>query len=129
MVQLETIGTVESEFTTPEVPEKMREKKSTIVIKEEYEAGLHKIEECDYLQVIFNFHLTDDYKLKGKRRHGDERGVFASRSPRRPGAVGVTTVKLLTREGNKLRVKGLDAVDGTPVIDIKPYSSRMDELR
>ena len=128
MIQLETIGTVKSKFTTPAPPEKMRKKKSTILIKEEYEAGLYKIEECDYLQVVFNFHLTNDYQLKGKRRHGEERGVFASRSPRRPGAVGVTTVELLAREGNELRVKGLDAVDGTPVIDIKPYSSRMDDL-
>jgi tRNA (Thr-GGU) A37 N-methylase len=59
--------------------------------------------------------------------NGEFTGVFASCSPRRPGAIGVTTVRLLRRDGNELRVRGLDALDGTPVLDLKPYAPVFDE--
>jgi len=127
MVQIREIGRVRSRFKQPAGPLEMRKHKSTIIINEEYAEGLYRIEEHEYLQVLFSFHLSDGYRLKGPTYHGEVKGVFACCSPRRPGAIGLTTVKLLAREGRKLRVKGLDAVDGTPVLDIKPYVPPMDD--
>jgi len=127
---MEAIGTVKSKFDKPANPEKMKEYESTLVIAEEYAKGLEGLEAGQYLQVIFNFHLlaSDDYQLFGSKRIGEPRGVFASRSPKRPNGLGVTAVELVAKDGNQLRVKGLDAVDGTPILDIKPYSKLMDEI-
>jgi formylmethanofuran dehydrogenase subunit E len=127
MIGIREIGRINSSYKQPADPFEMRKQKSTIVIHEEYEEGLYRIEENKYLQVIFNFHLSDGYRLKGPTYHGEVKGVFACCSPRRPGAIGLTTVELLVREGRKLIVKGLDAVDGTPVLDIKPYVPPMDD--
>lgn len=127
LVEIQVIGYVKSEFTSPGDPAVMREKESTIQIDPEYGEGLFRIEENEYLTVIFHFHQSDGYRLIGPRRDGQVTGVFASRSPRRPGAIGVTTVRLVERNANQLRVKGLDAIDGTPVLDIKPYVRFLDE--
>ena len=128
MYEIKEIAKVKSKYKEPVGPEKMKEHESTIIIKPEYEEGLYAIEKNDYLQIIFYLHKSRGYTLKGPRRHGKIRGLFASRSPHRPSPLGITTVKLIAREGNKLLVKGLDAIDGTPVVDIKPYSSLMDEM-
>ncbi len=128
MYKIREIGRVESKYKKPVGPEEMKQYESTIIIKPKYEEGLYAIEKSNYLQIIFYLHKSRDYTLKGPRRHGNIRGLFASRSPNRPSPLGITTVKLITREANKLRVKGLDAIDGTPVVDIKPYSTLMDEI-
>lgn len=125
-MEFNKIGEVKSSFSKAAVPKEMRKKVSEIVIKEEYLKGLEKLEESDYLVVIFAFHLAEGFDLIGKRRYGGERGVFASRSPRRPNPIGVTTVKLLAINENIIKVKGLDALNGTPVLDIKPYSVDID---
>lgn len=127
MLQIVPIGIVQSHFQQPADPMEMRKHESVIVIKPEYEEGLYRIEENEYVQVIFAFHRAKGYQLKERRRGGEVKGVFASRSPARPNPIGVTTVKLLTRKGNRLRVMGLDAIDGTPVLDLKPYTPVMDE--
>jgi len=127
-MDLEKIGVVKSEFAEPVGPEEMKEHQSSLVIDEKYEKGLEGLKAGDTLQIIFHFHLNDDYELFGPKRVGEPRGVFASRSPRRPNGLGVTAVKLLQREGNKLEVAGLDAVDGTPILDIKPYAKLMDQI-
>jgi len=125
-VNIEEIGQVRSQYDEPVGPEEMRGAESTILVYSEYEDGLYGIESSDYLQVLFGFHLSEDYSLIGPRRNGKKRGVFASRSPNRPGSIGSTVVELLEREGNELRVRGLDAVDETPVLDIKPYAEPFD---
>ena len=127
MIKLKTIGTIKSDFEEAAAIEEMRKHKSEIVIEPDYEEGLFKIEDNKYLQIIFHLHLSEGYNLKGARRYGEIRGVFASRSPNRPVPIGVSTVELLERKGRKLTVKGLDAVDGTPVLDIKPYSVMIDQ--
>ncbi|RHW42556.1 S-adenosylmethionine-dependent methyltransferase [Neobacillus notoginsengisoli] len=87
---------------------------------------LEGIEEFSHLEIIFLFHLTPDDKiLFGARRPRNNpdwpvTGIFAQRGKNRPNRIGATIVKLLKRDGTKLTVAGLDAVDGTPVIDIKP---------
>jgi tRNA-Thr(GGU) m(6)t(6)A37 methyltransferase TsaA len=128
LVEINVIGYVKSEFTGPADPVAMREKESTIVIEPDYGDGLYRIEENQWLTVIFYFHQSDGYKLQSTRRDGQFTGVFASRSPKRPGALGVTTVRLLERRGNELRVRGLDALDGTPVLDLKPYAPLFDTV-
>ena len=122
------IGEVKNQFTEPVGPEEMKGTISEIIIKEEYADGLYKIEESEYIMVVFVFHRKEDkgYDLIGERRYGGEKGVFSSRSPRRPSSIGVTVVKLLSRDDNILKVKGLDAINETPVLDIKPFAENYD---
>jgi len=94
---------------------------STIEVKEEFSGALFKIEKFMELNIIWYFHRSNGYDLQTTTRSGEYRGVFASCSPRRPSAIGLTRVKLLDRNGNILKVSGLDALNGTPVLDIKPY--------
>ena len=96
---------------------------SEIEILPEYEEGLYRIEEVPEIYVIFYFHRSEEVLLRVHPMHDpsmSEVGVLASRSPTRPNFLGLTRVKLLDRRGNVLVVKGLDALNGTPVIDIKP---------
>ena len=92
-----------------------------------YEEGLLDIEGFSHLLVIVAFHLSKNKPLRvtppGQSR---ERGVFATRSPHRPNAIGVLTVELLSRQGTKLHIRGVDVADGTPVLDIKPYLRHFD---
>ncbi|MBD3192797.1 MAG: tRNA (N6-threonylcarbamoyladenosine(37)-N6)-methyltransferase TrmO [Candidatus Heimdallarchaeota archaeon] len=129
MNQIQEIGIIQSKFKEPTDPFKMKEEESIIEIFDEYKEGLYRIEENEYIQVVFKLHLSNDYQLITRTYDGSVRGVFASRSPHRPSAIGITTVKLLERENGKLRVKGLDAIDGTPVLDLKPYAKIMDEKK
>lgn len=124
--ELTQIGTVSSEFDHPADPDAMRDRESSIVVDPEYAAGLYRIEDGDHLNVVFYVHEADEPTLRGPRRYGVERGTFACRSPNRPSPIGTTTVELLERDGRELRVAGLDAIDGTPVLDIKPYAPSLD---
>ncbi len=96
----------------------------------EYEAGLTDIEGLSHLFVIWEFDRAQGFDLVGtppcdNRPHG----VFATRSPRRPNPIGLTVVELLRREGADLHVRGVDMLDGTPILDIKPYLSSVPEER
>ncbi|MDY0386844.1 MAG: tRNA (N6-threonylcarbamoyladenosine(37)-N6)-methyltransferase TrmO [Methanolobus sp.] len=127
-MEVKSIGKIKSSFTEPANPEEMRKERSVIVVNEEYEDGLYRIEESEHLQVIFYFDRSEGYELIAERRLGGKRGVFASRAPGRPSPIGATVVKLIERRGRELEVTGLDALDGTPVIDIKPYVPFMDKF-
>lgn len=120
MISIPFIGKVHSKFPESANPRVMRGEESKIEIFEEYAGGLLKIELYDYIEVTFSFHKADPFKLTTYSHTGDFKGIFATRSPSRPSKVGSTIVKLVAREGNILKVHGLDALDGTPVIDIKP---------
>jgi len=126
IIPITTIGFVENKFSEPVDHEIIRKHESVIQVKPEYAEGLYRLEESEYIQVVFGFDRAEGYTLKGPRRQGHLLGVFASRSPNRPSALGVTVVRLLAREGTSLRVRGLDALDGTPVLDIKPHTFFMD---
>ncbi len=127
MLEVNEIGVVRNIFSEPDDPFKMKKKISTIVIHEKYEEGLYKIDNIEYLQVLFYFHRVERAKeLIGPTYSGETKGVFASRSQHRPSSIGLTTVKLLGRTGRELKVEGLDAINGTPVIDIKPFVLTMD---
>jgi tRNA-Thr(GGU) m(6)t(6)A37 methyltransferase TsaA len=96
-----------------------------IEILEQFSAGLKGVENADYLWILFWMHKLSEGDRKTLQVHprGDvtkeEQGVFALRSPMRPNPIGLTKVKLVRREANTLVVEGLDALDETPVVDIK----------
>ena len=119
MIVLEPVGYVHNACHVSQLPELIKKEVSEIDILPEYGEGLQDIEQCDYLDLVFSFHQEKRTELQSRIRAGEVRGIFASRSPRRPNHLGVTTVKLLRREGNKLYVEGADALDGSPVVDLK----------
>lgn len=90
----------------------------------EFEAGLADIEGFSHLFVLWVFHQAAGYELLGTPPSDNRpHGVFATRSPRRPNPIGLTVVALLRREGNRLHVRGVDMLNDTPILDIKPYLS------
>ena len=107
--------------------EKVEGDYSTLVIYPEYAPGLDGLDAYKRLYILYWFHEADNLAQRATlrvipRRHGatEERGVFASHSPHRPNPIGLTIVDLLNIEGNKLLVYGLDAFEGSPIVDIKP---------
>jgi tRNA-Thr(GGU) m(6)t(6)A37 methyltransferase TsaA len=120
---LTPIGTVENGLPLGTPREQLQAAESRIILDPALVEGLHALEKQARILVVFHFHLSEGYDLLQHPR-GDssreKRGVFALRSPRRPNPIGVTEVELLEIQGNVLRVRGLDAVDGTPVLDLKP---------
>jgi len=116
------IGYVESDFNAPARPEIMAAAESRVVLGPEFVEGLTGLKAGQRVMVVFHFHLVQSYALLQHPR-GDRsrprRGVFALHTPYRPNPIGVTVVDLLSVEGNVLRVRGLDALNGTPILDIK----------
>ena len=93
----------------------------------EYQEGLKDIEGFSHLIILYFFHLSRDYSLLAKPYMDDTpRGIFSIRSPHRPNPIGLSVVRLLGREKNVLRVSEIDILDGTPLLDIKPYVPRFD---
>jgi tRNA-Thr(GGU) m(6)t(6)A37 methyltransferase TsaA len=100
----------------------------TVEVFDEYAEGLANVEGFSHLTLIYKFHKAKPAGLIVKPFLVDElKGVFATRSPRRPNGIGLTTVPLLGRNGNVLRVAGVDMFDGTPLLDVKPYVPHFDE--
>jgi tRNA (adenine37-N6)-methyltransferase len=86
------------------------------------EKALQDLAGFDRIWLIFAFHLSEGWKSSVKPpRGGPKRGVLATRSPHRPNSLGLSAVELVTIEGRRLHLRGLDLLDGTPVLDIKPY--------
>jgi tRNA-Thr(GGU) m(6)t(6)A37 methyltransferase TsaA len=132
----EPIGVVRSPYTsTADVPKGVGAKhdiEGVLEIRPELEAGLADIEGFSHLLVIWVFHRSKGPELTAYPPSDDRpHGVFATRSPQRPNPIGLTVVRLLRRDGRRLRVQGIDMLDGTPILDIKPYLSNVpaDELR
>ncbi len=128
MISIPTIGTIKSKYTEKADPFEMKREESILILDEQFVEGLLGIEERMYLQVLFHFHKSNSYSLINEWYYRGERGVFACRTPNRPSTIGTTTVKLLKIEGNRLTVTGLDALDGTPLIDIKPWIAAQDQI-
>lgn len=128
MFTSQPIGFVSSPYKEPgEVPRGLgakHEADGILRILPQFEAGLTDIEGFSHLIVLWEFDRSQGFQLLGtppsdNRSHG----VFATRSPYRPNPIGMTTVELLRREGANLHVRGVDMLDGTPILDIKPYLS------
>ena len=108
---------------------------SEIIIDPEYTEALYRLEEFSHIYVLFYLHeMYRPFKMKIHPTGNPEyplMGAFATRTPNRPSRIALTLCRLLSREDNVLIVKGLDAFDGSPVLDIKPFTSspREDEVR
>jgi tRNA-Thr(GGU) m(6)t(6)A37 methyltransferase TsaA len=95
----------------------------------EFAEGLRDLEGFSHVYLIYHLHLAGPAKLMVRPFLQDvERGVFATRAPCRPNAIGLSVVELVCREGNVLHLDGLDILDGTPLLDIKPYTAKFDRF-
>ena len=122
------IGFVRSPYKeTGEVPKGLgvkHEAEGALEILPEFELGLTDIEGFSHLFVLWEFTRAQGFELLGTPPSDDRpHGVFATRSPRRPNPIGLTVVELLRRDGLLLHVRGVDMLDGTPILDLKPYLS------
>lgn len=125
------IGIVHSPFKTAEgapiQPTGARGVRGQIEILEEFSAGLRDLDGFSHIILIYRFHLSRGYALEVKPFLDDQtHGLFATRSPRRPNAIGISTVRLVAIEGNVLQIEDVDVLDGTPVLDIKPFVPEFD---
>ncbi|MBA7613761.1 MAG: tRNA (N6-threonylcarbamoyladenosine(37)-N6)-methyltransferase TrmO [Calditrichaeota bacterium] len=124
--QIKPIGLVHSRFNTREevINSRADNRVGEIEIFKEYKDGLSDLEGFSHIIVIFWMHKSSFRSLKVQPIYHPEklRGVFATRHPDRPNPLGLTVVELLEKRECILRVKGIDMLDGTPVIDIKPYT-------
>ncbi len=127
-VDLKIIGTVHSPYKKrSEAPPQGTDELCEIEIYNEFEQGLKDIEGFSHIHVFCWFHKSEGYNLNVQTPWDTEpHGVFVTRSPSHPNPIGYTTAELIDREKNVLKVKGLAAIEGTPVIDIKPYIKKID---
>jgi tRNA-Thr(GGU) m(6)t(6)A37 methyltransferase TsaA len=131
-VMLRPIGVVRNGVRTPR-PDGWASVRSDIIVRDELTDALDGIEEYSHIIVVFAFDRVPESAQRMRVRPGHdarvpEQGVLATRSQVRPNPVGVSVVRLLKRRGNILRVEGLDAIDGTPVLDVKPYFPNYDAV-
>ena len=125
------IGIVHSPFKkaigTPIQPKAAKGIEGTVEIFTEFVDGLADLEGFSHIILVCHFHLAKNYKLKVIPYMDDqERGVFATRAPSRPNPIGVSVVKLHRIENNILYIQDIDIIDGTPLLDIKPYIPEFD---
>lgn len=129
---LNPIGIIHSSFKRKgQAPRQgyLTKKKSVLMIFDEYIEGLKDIDKTDYLIVLYWLDRAERTTLQTQTPLGpDIKGVFACRSPGRPNPIAFCVVKLLKRKGNSLIVQGLDALDKTPLLDIKPYFKSIDSF-
>jgi tRNA-Thr(GGU) m(6)t(6)A37 methyltransferase TsaA len=126
------IGFVKSPFTaTKDIPKGLgarHDADGVLEILPQFETGLTDIDGFSHLIVVWVFHQAQGFDLLGTPPSDNRpHGVFATRSPRRPNPIALTVVELLGRDGTRLRVRGVDMLDGTPILDIKPYLSSVPE--
>lgn len=132
---LQPIGRVVVGRPWPDAGERWEEGQAEIEIDPAWAGALDGIEEFSHIWVIWWLDRSDSYgpldTLKVRPEKREELplvGIFATRSPWRPNPIAMTAVRLLERQGRRLRVQGLDACEGTPVLDIKPYLRRGDQI-
>ena len=125
-IEFKPIGVIHSPFSsaeeTPIQPVFSKENRGTVEVFDEYSEGLKDIDGFSHIMLIYCFHEAGETELV-RRPFMDDRshGIFAMRHFNRPNPVGLSTVRLLSVEGNVLKVEGIDVLDGTPLLDIKPH--------
>jgi len=125
-IQYQPIGTIYSPFDEPQnmpiQPVGALGISGTVVLEPEFQEGLQDLKGFSHIILLYHFHLSKGYTMKVKPFLDDNlRGLFATRAPRRPNPIGISVVRLERIEGNVLHVVNLDIVNGTPLLDIKPY--------
>jgi len=130
-IRYKPIGIIHSPFKqpqgTPIQPAGAPDIAGTVEIAAEYTAGLKDIDGFSHIILIYHLHLAKGHFLKVKPYMDDQsRGIFATRAPGRPNPVGISIVRLVRIEGNILHIRDVDIVDGTPLLDIKPYVPEFD---
>ena len=130
MFSPEPIGHIRSPYqNTQQVPKGLgaqHEAEGILDVLPQYEVGLTDIEGFSHLIVIWVFDRAGGFELLGTPPSDNRpHGVFATRSPRRPNPIGLTVVELIRREGSRLHVRGVDMLDGIPILDLKPYLSNI----
>lgn len=129
---LKPIGVIHSPYKAKkETPYQGRHenKESTLEVFEEYEAALLDVDRCTHLYVLYWQDRSDRGILQTRTPWGPEiHGVFSTRSPNRPNPIGLCVADFVERDGRFVKVNGLDALDGSPLIDIKPYSASIDSF-
>lgn len=123
-IKINSIGRIESEYEEKkDLPRQsyLNRSNAKLIVKEEYVQGLQGLDIGDYIDIIFIFHKSSRATLKVmSRKRKEEVGVFASRSPNRPNNIGVSRVKIVGVKDNIITIEGVDMLNGTPVVDIKP---------
>lgn len=125
-IEIEAIGYIDTKYSTREgVPHQGGESEASygsIIIRDEFVEGIKSLTSNDKITVIFNFHESEGFELTTIPFISDiPAGVFSKRSPDRPNSLGITVVEIIKVENNRIDFKGADMLDGTPVLDIKPF--------
>ena len=132
-INFKPIGILHSEHVTsentPAQPVYAEDCFGVAEIYPSYASGLKDLEAFSHLYLIYHLHQAEEAKLTVQPfLHDDDHGIFATRAPCRPNAIGLSIVELVKREDNVLHLKGIDILDGTPILDIKPYSAKFDHI-
>jgi tRNA-Thr(GGU) m(6)t(6)A37 methyltransferase TsaA len=132
LIKYKPIGIIKSPFKTlegmPIQPIGACGVTGEIHIDEEYVEGLIDLEEFSHIMLIYHLHLSNGYSLRVKPFLDDKlHGVFATRAPKRPNPIGLSVVRLIKVDGNVLYISNVDIVDGTPLLDLKPYIPHFDK--
>ena len=125
-IKYKPIGIIHSPFKepkgTPIQPAGAKGVAGTVEVFTDFTKGLKDIEDFSYIILLYNFHLSKKWKLEVKPFMDDQlHGVFATRASARPNSIGISIVRLIKVEDNILHIQDVDIVDGTPLLDIKPY--------
>ncbi len=130
----EPIGIIHSDFKNvegiPIQPVAAEGIKGKVILYKKFADGLKNLEGFSHIILIYHFHLSKGYSLRViPFLHNKEQGIFATRAPKRPNQIGVSVVKLEKINQNIIEVSSIDVVDGTPLLDIKPYVSSFDNVK
>jgi len=130
-IKYKPIGIIHSPFKepkgTPIQPAGAKGVAGTVEVFTDFTKGLKDIEDFSYIILLYNFHLSKKWKLEVKPFMDDQlHGVFATRASARPNSIGISIVRLIKVEDNILHIQDVDIVDGTPLLDIKPYVPEFD---
>ena len=123
--RMQALGVIHSPFTEPKttpIQPVRSEARGRVEVYPEYAEGLEGLEGFSHIILLYVFHRSRGYSLKVTPFLDDrQHGLFATRHPNRPNPIGLSIVRLLKREGTRLEIEGVDVLDGTPLLDIKPY--------
>jgi len=124
-ITMHSIGIIHSPFNEKDQTPIQSSRSQAVGLVElypEFVDGLKDIENLSHIYLLYVFHKSSGYTLQVKPFLDDqEHGIFATRYPYRPNPIGISTVRLVSRQGNELTIEGVDVLDGTPLLDIKPY--------